>query len=191
MRAALKHVAFGLATLAVLPNLISYWVRSLILGRERAFEGSSQLLALIPGLVGLYLRRAFLCRVLDECHPSVTVEFGVLFSTPSARLGERVYIGPRCHLGLAHIGDDVLLAAGVHVPSGAHVHGTDDQGPIRDQRFERTEVKIGRGCWIGSAAVVMADVDEDTVVGAGAVVTRALPARVVAAGVPARVVRAR
>ena len=40
-----------------------------------------------------------------------------------------------------------------------------------------------------AAAVVMADVGRDTIVGAGAVVTRPLPDRVIAAGVPARVVR--
>jgi acetyltransferase-like isoleucine patch superfamily enzyme len=44
---------------------------------------------------------------------------------------------------------------------------------------------------VGSAAVVMADVGPDSVVGAGAVVTRPLPARVIAAGIPARVLRHR
>ena len=37
----------------------------------------------------------------------------------------------------------------------------------------------------------MADVGRDSVVGAGAVVTRSVPDRVVAAGVPARVVKRR
>jgi virginiamycin A acetyltransferase len=52
-------------------------------------------------------------------------------------------------------------------------------------------IRIGAGTWIGSAAVVMADVGHDAVVGAGAVVTRPVPDAVVAAGVPARVLRAR
>ena len=37
----------------------------------------------------------------------------------------------------------------------------------------------------------MADVGRDTIVGAGAVVTKPLPDRVIAAGVPARVLRGR
>jgi acetyltransferase-like isoleucine patch superfamily enzyme len=37
----------------------------------------------------------------------------------------------------------------------------------------------------------MADVGENSVIGAGAVVTRAIPSLVVAAGVPARVLRSR
>jgi acetyltransferase-like isoleucine patch superfamily enzyme len=52
-------------------------------------------------------------------------------------------------------------------------------------------VCIGAGAWIGSAAVVMADVGRDTIVGAGAVVTKALPDQVIAAGVPARAIRSR
>ena len=47
------------------------------------------------------------------------------------------------------------------------------------------------GAWIGSGAVVMADVGRDTIVGAGAVVTRPLPDRVVACGVPARILHTR
>jgi acetyltransferase-like isoleucine patch superfamily enzyme len=50
---------------------------------------------------------------------------------------------------------------------------------------------VGEGAWIGSAAIVMEDVGRGTVVGAGSVVTRPLPDLVLAAGVPARVLRHR
>src|SRR5262249_39286823 len=87
---------------------------------------------------------------------------------------------------------DVLLAAGTHVTSGARLHGYEDlTRPIRDQEGTATRVTIGAGAWVGSAAVVMADVGKNTIVGAGARGTRALPDEVVAPGVPARVVRAR
>ena len=49
-------------------------------------------------------------------------------------------------------------------------------------------VRIGAGSWIGSASVVMADVGRQSIVGAGAVVTRPVPEYSFAAGVPARVV---
>jgi acetyltransferase-like isoleucine patch superfamily enzyme len=177
---------------AVSPLLLSYLLWSLALGRDRALEGSSQTLSLVPGLVGVYLRRAFLMRVLAHCHKSATVEFGTLFSQTGARLDENVYVGPRCHLGLVHVERDALLGPGVHVPSGARTHGTADlTRPIREQEHVRTVVTIGAGAWIGSAAVVMADVGANTVVGAGAVVTRPLPADVVAAGVPAKVIKER
>jgi acetyltransferase-like isoleucine patch superfamily enzyme len=192
VREAVKWAFRLLATVIVLPELLSFWARARLLGRDRALESSTQTLALLPGTVGQYLRRAFLAHALESCHPSAAICFGAVFSKAGTRIGPNVYIGPRCHIGLADIERDVLLAAGVHVPSGMRTHGTEDlETPIREQPGEATRVRIGAGSWVGSAAVVMADVGRDTVVGAGAVVTRPLPDRVIAAGVPARVIRPR
>lgn len=187
-----KRLAHGVATAAVLPALASFHVRTLFVGRDRAFAGSTQALALVPGLLGQYIRRAFLSRTLDHCHASVTVEFGTIFSQAGARLEENAYVGPGCHLGLVHLERDVLLAAGVHIPSGGATHGTAELSiPIRDQPGERRMIRIGRGSWIGSAAVILADVGRDSVIAAGAVVTRPIPDRVMAAGVPARIIKSR
>jgi virginiamycin A acetyltransferase len=191
-RERIKALARGAATVVAAPFLISYRVRAAIIGRDRALEGSTQALAWLPGLVGQYVRRAFLMRVLAGCHHTAVVEFGTIFSQSGARLDENAYVGPRCHLGLVHVERDALLAAGVHVPSGARSHGIDDVGvAIRDQPGSPSRVRIGAGAWIGSGAIIMADVGRDSVVGAGAVVTRSVPDRVVAAGVPARVVKSR
>lgn len=192
MRDALKAVARALAWLAVSPSVLSWQLRSLAVGPDRALEASTQAWACVPGLTGQYLRRAFLSRTLRSCAPNATIEFGALFSSTKASIGERAYIGPRCHLGWVTIERDVLLAAGVHVPSGARAHGMDDPTiPIRDQPALKTAVRIGAGTWVGSAAVVLADIGRDAVIGAGAVVTRPIPDRAVAGGVPARVLRTR
>ena len=63
--------------------------------------------------------------------------------------------------------------------------------PIREQPGTKAAVRIGEGAWIGSAAIVLADVGHGTIVGAGAVVTRPLPGLVVAGGVPARIINHR
>lgn len=192
MRDRIKRCVHLLAWVAVTPSVISWMLRSRILGPDRALEGSTQAWALCPGLIGQYLRRAFLCRTLTFCAHDATIEFGTLFSSASASIGHRAYIGPRCHLGWSVIEADVLLAAGVHVPSGARTHGIDDLSTaIRDQPTLKQPVRIGRGSWVGSAAVVLADVGCDAVVAAGAVVTRPIPDRTIAAGVPARVLRHR
>ena len=192
IREFLKALGRALATVVMLPALASYYVKALILGRDRALESSTQALSLLPGVVGQYLRRAFLARTLDYCAPSAIIEFGTLFSSTGTRIGDRVYIGPRCHIGLAHFERDVLVGSAVHVPSGRHTHGTTDLSkPIREQEGQREVVRIGAGSWIGNAAVVMADVGQNTIVGAGAVVTKPLPDHVVAGGVPARVLRTR
>jgi virginiamycin A acetyltransferase len=188
----LKVSARCMATFLVLPWLVIYRIKSLFIGRDQALEGSSESLSLVPGLCGKYMRRAFLALVLAECHPTASIGFGVLFSKTGAAIGAHVYIGPRCHIGLATIERDALLAAGCHVTSGAQTHGFDDLSrPIREQEGTPMMVRIGAGAWVGSGAIVMADVGRDTIVGAGAVVTKPLPDQVIAAGVPARVIRSR
>lgn len=192
MKEALKAMARLVALIAVVPQLASYAIRAAIMGRDRALVGSAQALSLIPGLAGQYMRRAFLNRVLEGgCADSAVIEFGVLFSQVGSCIEDKVYIGPRCHLGHVHLEREVLLAAGVHVPSGPHTHGTDSSLTIHDQPGRLRKVRIGRGSWIGSNAVILADVGRDSIVGAGAVVTHPIPDRVIAAGVPARVVRRR
>ena len=191
-RELLKVTARLLAALAIVPLLLTYWLQATAIGRDRALAGHSELLSLLPGLTGKYLRRAFLTRVLVACHATASIEFGVLFAKAGASIGPGAYIGPRCHIGLAAIEADVLLAAGVHVTSGAQTHGHADlTRPIREQEGTPSLVRIGAGAWIGSAAVVMADVGAGSIVGAGSVVTKPLPVEVIAAGVPARVIRSR
>jgi acetyltransferase-like isoleucine patch superfamily enzyme len=190
----LREVVKGLARLVAfafaLPALLSYWAEALLTSRSRALEDHTEFLGLLPGLPGRYIRRAFLACVLEECHPTAFIGFGALFSQPGTRIGPGVYIGPRCHIGLVTIEANALVAAGVHVLSGARSHGTADPNkPYREQEAQVERVRIGAGAWLGSAAVVMCDVGARTIVGAGAVVSHPLPDDVVAAGVPARVIR--
>lgn len=192
MRHALKRLAFAVAVVAVLPAWISFQVRRMLFGSDRALLGSSQALSLVPGMSGQYLRRGFLWLVLERCSVSVTIEFGTVFSRLDAQLGDNVYVGPGCHLGSVHLERDVLLAAGVHIPSGPHTHGTADPSrPIREQPGALRTVHIGEGTWIGSAAVVLEDVGPNSIIAAGAVVTEPIPGGVVAGGVPARILKHR
>lgn len=192
MREAIKMLTRALAWLLVTPSVLSWRARSIAIGPDRALEASTQAWAIVPGLTGQYLRRAFLSRALRSCGANATIEFGTIFSSAQASIGDRAYIGPRCHLGWAVIEQDALLAAGVHVPSGARTHGTADLlTPIRDQQSTKTPVRIGAGAWIGSAAVVMADIGRDAIIGAGAVVTKPVPERAIYGGVPARMIGSR
>ena len=187
-RALAKGVARALANAAAFPILLVHGLKVPVLGKDRALEGSTQLLALLPGLCGQYVRRAFLAWTIAECHPTATVSFGTILSKTAARIGANAYVGPYCSLGWVTIERDVLVATGVHILSGGRIHGTGDLGrPIREQAGDVGHVSIGAGSWIGAGAVVMADVGRDAVVGAGAVVTRPIPAAVVAVGVPAKV----
>jgi acetyltransferase EpsM len=88
-----------------------------------------------------------------------------------ARLGENVIVNTG-----ASVDHDCEIQDGVHLAPGARLGG---------------RVRVGYGAWIGIGAVVIdhTSVGEQTIVGAGAVVVQDLPARVVAYGVPARVIR--
>jgi len=191
-REFIKTILRDAANLAVLPLLILHWIKVPLLGRDRALEGSTEWLSLLPGVSGQYLRRAFLAWTIEYCHPTACICFGTVFSKAAARIEENTYIGGHCHIGMVHVQRDVLIASGVHVTSGARMHGTDDLSkPIKEQEGVNKLVTIGAGCWIGSLAVVMADVGRNSIIGAGAVVTRPIPEGVVAAGVPAKIIRER
>jgi len=192
MREAVKAALRGISFVVVLPSIVSFLLRRQFFGRDQALEGSTQTLAQLPGLIGQYLRRAFLSVALERCASSSVVSFGTIFSKAGARLDENVYVGAGCFLGLVHLERDVLVGSGVHITSGRHTHGTGEASvPIRDQEGTATIVRVGAGSWIGSGAIVMADVGKNSVVGAGAVVTSPIPDNVVAAGVPAKVIKSR
>jgi maltose O-acetyltransferase len=91
-------------------------------------------------------------------------------------------------VGRITIGDDVQIGPLVQLLTPTHPADAE----LRRAKWEAAEpIAIGDNVWLGGGVIVCPGVTigEDTVVGAGAVVTRDLPAGVVAAGVPARVIR--
>jgi acetyltransferase-like isoleucine patch superfamily enzyme len=192
MRAALKSLANGAALLLALPWYLVFRCNGFLLGRAKAFAGCSQALSLIPGLPGVYVRRAFYRLVLPRCGPDACLSFGTVFSHPSAEIGARVYVGLYCCLGDVTLGDDALLGSNVSVINGGEQHGTTRLDvPIREQPGKWPRISVGRDSWIGDRAVVMADVGNHCVIGAGSVVTAPVPDYGIAVGVPARVIRYR
>lgn len=131
-------------------------------------------------------------------------------------LGRWIHVGDdcriRCHEGTLAIGDKAVLGRDVTVNGYLDVeigaacliadsvfitdfdHRIDRMDlPVKDQGLVKTPVRIGPDCWIGMRASVLRGsvVGAGTVVGAGSVVRGRLPAGVVAAGAPARVLRRR
>ncbi len=192
MKAVLKISFQGLAALLVLPSVMLFRLAALALGRDRAFPGWSQAYSLLPGLTGVYLRRAFYRWVLPECGAGACISFGTVFSHPTARVGRNVYVGPFCCLGDVTLEEDVLIGSHVSVTNGSAQHGTERLDvPVREQPGVWPRVTVGRDTWVGDRAIIMADVGRHCVVGAGSVVTKPLPDYAIAVGSPARVVRFR
>jgi maltose O-acetyltransferase len=86
------------------------------------------------------------------------------------------------------IGEACQLAPRVQLLTATH---PVDPGPRRERWESGAPIALGDNVWLGGGVIVGPGVTigEDTVVGAGSVVTRDLPAGVVALGVPARVQR--
>jgi acetyltransferase-like isoleucine patch superfamily enzyme len=87
-----------------------------------------------------------------------------------------------------HIERDVMLADFVAIPSGGKTHRVSADVPPRMEENRFAPVRVGRGSWVGTHAVILADVGRSCIIGAGAVVTKPIPDFSVAVGVPARVI---
>jgi maltose O-acetyltransferase len=86
------------------------------------------------------------------------------------------------------IGDDVQLGPNVQLLTPTHPIDPD----LRRAKWEAAgSITLGDNVWLGGGVIVLAGVSigKNTVVGAGAVVTKDLPADVVAVGNPARIIR--
>jgi maltose O-acetyltransferase len=122
-------------------------------------------------------------RLLEE----LSVDYGSGIS-----IGDRTFV----NVGLValdvapiSIGADVMIGPNVQLLTPTHPVDPD----LRRAKWEAARpIVIGDNVWLGGGVVVCPGVTigADTVVGAGSVVTRDLPPRVVAVGNPARVVRA-
>jgi acetyltransferase-like isoleucine patch superfamily enzyme len=92
------------------------------------------------------------------------------------------------------IEDEVLIGPGVHFYTNNHEY-SDVSKPIIDQGYPRPKltnsIVLRRGCWIGASVIILPSVEvgENAVVGAGSVVTKSVPPRVVFAGNPGKTIR--
>ncbi|MEZ4405493.1 MAG: hypothetical protein R3A52_03215 [Polyangiales bacterium] len=180
---------------AVGPLVLAYKAETSILRGERAvqvFQGYSQALALLPGLSGQFVRRAFYAAVVTECHEDSCIQWGTIFSNPDVTIARGVYIGARCTVGRAVLAPHVTIGSNVDILSGKNQHGFDDPDvPVQEQPGRYDRVHIGENTWLGNGAVIMADVGARCVVAAGAVVVDRVPDDSIVGGNPARVLKRR
>ena len=110
-------------------------------------------------------------------------------------IGARTIVNVGCYLsgeGGLTIGADVLIGAHVHLLSAGHAIDEGEEIIARN-RITRAAISVGDGAWLGAGATVLEGVriGRGAVVAAGALVRQDVPDGMIAAGVPARVIRAR
>jgi maltose O-acetyltransferase len=106
------------------------------------------------------------------------------------QLGERVFFNFNCvvlDVCVVEIGDFTLFGPAVQMYTATHPMNAELR---RKQEFAKP-IKIGSDVWVGGGAIICPGVSiaSKTVIGAGSVVTRDIPAGVFAAGNPCRVIR--
>jgi acetyltransferase-like isoleucine patch superfamily enzyme len=110
-------------------------------------------------------------------------------------VGDRSSMGAGCFIGCSgeiRIGSDVMMGPGVRLYSENH-NFEDLAQTIKAQGVKRSFLIIEDDCWLGSGVTVTAGVKigKGSIVAAGSVVTKDVPANSLVAGVPARVIRSR
>ena len=149
----------------------------------------------VPTPVGEFARYAVLklfCRRIE----SLWIRAGTAFFFPEhISIGRRVSINDNVFIngyGGVEIGDDCAIAFGTAILSEDHETGNLEL-PIRDQPKIPGRIRIEDDVWIAANCTILRGVTigRGSVIGAGSVVTRSVPPFSVAAGNPARVLRAR
>lgn len=182
----LVAVAERIALLFLAPLLGAYRLRLV------SFLACGQALSLVPGRVGLLIRRAWYGATLERCGRRLTVQFGTVVAHAETWIADDCYLGPHNNVGLASIGEQFISGPRVCILSGRSQHGFDRRGvPVRDQPGKLTRISVGADVYAGTNSTISTDVAAHSVVGAGAVVTKKFPEWSVLAGNPARVLRER
>lgn len=108
-------------------------------------------------------------------------------------IGNNVGIGDFSHIGGAggvDIGDDTIIGSYFSVHPENHIF-SNVSIPIRLQGIEHKGIKIGSGCWIGAKVTILdgANIGNNCVIAAGAVVRGFFPNNCVIGGVPAKIIK--
>ena len=192
MKSTLKLLLFFTCVVITLPLLAFTLAERLVSDREIAFRGTSQLLSLIPSTLGVYIRAAYFANTCNKVDREVAIGFMTLLSHSNTDIGKNVYIGPQSNIGSCSIGRDCVIGSGVHILSGKHQHGTASlDKPIREQSGNYEKIQIGKDCWVGNQATILAPIGDHSIVAAGSVVVSEIPTRSIVAGNPARIVKSR
>lgn len=127
------------------------------------------------------------------CSLGFVNERRVLVRGPKERLNYPEYpYGPgiifNTNSGSIFVGKQVVFGHDVMVLTGKHIF---DGESFQKHLPEKNDIRIGDRCWIASGAIILGGVSigAGSVVCAGAVVTKDVPAGVMVAGIPARIIK--
>jgi acetyltransferase-like isoleucine patch superfamily enzyme len=169
-----------------LPLFLIYKI--IFLSGRRTFTTISECLSLIPGYLGYFIRKGFYKLAL-KTGSNIEIRFGTILNHPTIKIEDDVYIGHNCSLGTVTIKQGTKIGSNVDILSGKSQHKIK-QGKIQPTNIKNLKrITIGHDTWIGNSSVIMNDIGNNCIIGAGAVVTKPIPDNSVAVGNPARIIR--
>jgi acetyltransferase-like isoleucine patch superfamily enzyme len=110
------------------------------------------------------------------------------------KAGDYSYIGNNCLIyPNVSIGKYSMLAQNVQIIGDDHQFNVPGSPIIFSGRPHLKETSIGRDVWIGANCIILTGVTvgDGSIIAAGSVVTKDIPAMVIAGGVPAKVIKKR
>ena len=159
---------------------------------DLAFVSISEFLSLIPFAMGIIIREIFYQRTLNSVGENVSIGFGTVFYYRDVSIGDNVMICIHCTIYHCNIGNDVLIGDGCRILNGSRQHRYDSIDlPMTMQGGWIKKISIGNDVWVGTNAVVMNDIKDGAVIGAGAVVNRKVSKYSICAGNPAKIIGSR
>ncbi len=159
---------------------------------DMIFRTVSEVLSLLPYLIGVIVRAEFYRFALTKCGRNVVIECGTVFIYRDISIGDHVGIGRYCVIHHCDFGDYAMAGEGSSFLSGARQHRFDRTDlPMVFQRGQKKRIALGEDSWVGARSVVMEDVGRGSIVGAGSVVTKPVDEFTIVAGNPARAIRPR
>lgn len=139
------------------------------------------------------LRGFFAKKIITSAGTNINIEKGATFSR-RLTIGDNSGLGVNCRVqGTVIIGNNVMMGPDVLIYTTNHEFRNKNV-PMQQQGYQQEKpVIIGNDVWIGARAIILPGVNigDGVVIGAGAVVTKDVPAYCVCAGNPARVVNRR
>jgi virginiamycin A acetyltransferase len=187
-REYLKRIVAYLVYITISPIILVAKGEEFLTGEEDIFYFFANLLSLIPGRIGKYIRTGYYHGTLISCPWDADIGFGSFFSHRKAMIGTNVHIGAFCIIGQVLIENNVMLASRVSVLSGDKPHAAED-GRMTSSVFKPVTVKIGEGSWVGEGAIIMKDVSKNCIIAAGCVVTKSIPDNCTGIGNPVKYFR--
>lgn len=110
------------------------------------------------------------------------------------RLGRRTSLGSYSHitsLEKVELGDSVLTGGGCYFSSGTYSFENTDLAVMDQTIYSKGPIIVGKNCYFGAKSTVVGGltIGSNAIIGAGSVVLKDIPSKVVVAGVPAKIIK--